>query len=156
MIDVLDMRECARLGIKLSVNPVLAYVYSDEMKAAWGPLAARTVPLATMASLGLRFAAGSDTHPTAPLAGASVAVLRTAWDGSTLGSHEALTPRQALTMFTRDAGDYVNQDEIGTLAVGSVADFTIWAANPLELPPTDWPTLTPNLVAISGESVWPA
>ena len=156
MIDVLDMRECVRLGIKLSVNPVLAYVYSDEMKAAWGPLAARTVPLATMASLGLRFAAGSDTHPTAPLAGASVAVLRTAWDGSTLGSHEALTPRQALTMFTRDAGDYVNQDEIGTLAVGSVADFTIWSANPLELPPTDWPTLTPDLVAISGEPVWPA
>jgi predicted amidohydrolase YtcJ len=154
LMDVPDMQACSRLGIKLSLNPALAYVYSDEMRAAWGPLAARAVPLATLASLGLRFAAGSDTHPCAPLAGAAIAVQRKAWDGSSLGSHEAITPRQALAMFARDAGDYINAPELGHLSVGATADFVLWPQNPLEADPSTWPDLSPDLVVLSGETAW--
>jgi predicted amidohydrolase YtcJ len=154
LMDVQDMRACSDLGIKLSLNPALAYVYSDEMRAAWGPLAARAVPLATLSAMGIRFAAGSDTHPCAPLAGAAIAVQRTAWDGSTLGHHEAIDPRTALTMFTRDAGHYINRPDVGTLEVGSVADFVIWPHSPLDLDPEAWPGLAPDLVAIAGATAW--
>lgn len=156
LMDVPDMIACSELGIKLSLNPALAYVYSDEMREAWGPLAARTVPLATLAHLGLRFAAGSDTHPCAPLDGAAIAVRRRAWDGSSLGKHEAITPRQALAMFTRDAGDYINNPEVGSLAVGSAADFVLWPRNPLDVDPASWPDLSPDLVAIAGQPAWTA
>lgn len=154
LMDVPDMKACAELGIKLSLNPPLAYVYSDELRAAWGPLAARAVPLATLSALGIPFAGGSDTHPCAPLAGAAMAVRRKAWDGSTLGSHEAIDARQALTMYTRDAGWYINRSDVGTLSAGAVADFVVWPQNPLETDPEQWADLSPDLVAISGTPAW--
>jgi predicted amidohydrolase YtcJ len=154
LMDARDMKACAELGISLSLNPALAYVYSDEMRASWGPLAARAVPLGTLAALEIPFAAGSDTHPCAPLAGAAIAVLRTAWDGSSLGSHEAIDGRQALTMFTRDAGRYINRPDVGTLSAGAVADFVVWPQNPLEVSPELWAKLSPDLVAIAGTTAW--
>lgn len=153
LIDALDVQDCARLGIKISVNPPLGYVYSDEMRAAWGPLAARAMPLATMASLGFRFAAGSDTHPCAPLHGALMAVTRTAWDGSTLGEHEVLQARQAVTMYTRDAGDYIGEPDLGHLAPGARADFVVWPQDPFSLDPAQWPDQEPLAVVIGGRTV---
>lgn len=154
LMDVTDMRACAELDIRLSLNPALAYVYSDEMRAAWGPLASRAVPLATLTALGIPFAAGSDTHPCAPLAGAAIAIQRKAWDGSTLGSHEAINARQALTMFTRGAGHYIDRQDIGTLSPGAVADFVVWPQNPMEILPEYWAELSPDFVAISGVTAW--
>jgi predicted amidohydrolase YtcJ len=153
LIDVLDVRECAALGIKISVNPPLGYVYSDEMRHAWGALAARAMPLATMSAVGFRFAAGSDTHPCAPMHGAQVAVTRRAWDGATLGDHEAIGHRQAFTMYTRDAGDYVGEPDLGHLGVGARADFVVWPADPLGLDPSAWPDQEPRAVVIGGRVV---
>ncbi|MGY2066732.1 amidohydrolase [Blastococcus sp. SYSU DS0619] len=153
LVDVLDLRECARLGIKISVNPPLGYVYSDEIRAAWGPLAGRTMPLATMTALGFRFAAGSDTHPCAPLHGALMAVTRRVWDGSSLGDHEALTPREAFPMYTRHAGDYVGEPDLGHLAPGARADLVVWPEDPLGLDPEEWPRQQPLAVVIGGRPV---
>ncbi len=152
--DVLDIRACEELGIRISVNPPLAYVYSDEMRDAWGPLAARTMPLASMAALGFRFAAGSDTHPAEPMIGAQIAVTRRAWDGSSIGAHEALDPRTALEMYTRDAGDYLGMPELGTLAVGSAADLVCWPSDPLSVDVSTWHELEPEWVAIDGRIVY--
>ncbi|GAA5064833.1 hypothetical protein HNP84_006651 [Thermocatellispora tengchongensis] len=154
LIDAPLIRECAELDIRISVQPALAYTYAREMRQAWGPLAGRNNPLATMAALGLRFAGGSDTHPCAPLAGASIAVTRRAWDGSSLGGHEALTPREALAMFTREAGHYTGSGALGTLVPGAPADLAIWARSPLDLAPQEWPGLRPDLVAVAGRAVW--
>lgn len=153
-LDVLDIQACARLGVRISVNPPLAYVYSDEMRDSWGPLAARTMPLASMAALGFRFAAGSDTHPAEPMIGAQIAVTRRAWDGSSIGDHEALDPRTALEMYTRDAGDYLGTADVGTLAVGSVADLVCWPADPLSIDVSTWHELAPEWVAIDGRIVY--
>ncbi|MGY1725138.1 amidohydrolase [Blastococcus sp. SYSU DS0533] len=153
LIDVLDLRECSRLGIKISVNPPLGYVYSDEIRAAWGPLAGRTMPLATMSALGFRFAAGSDTHPCAPMHGALMAVTRRVWDGSSLGDHEALAPREAFPMYTRHAGDYVGEPDLGHLAPGARADLAVWPQDPLDLAPEEWPRQEPLAVAVGGRPV---
>lgn len=150
-----DVADCVELGIRVSVQPALAYTYAREMREAWGPLADRAIPFATMAALGLRFAGGSDTHPCAPLTGAAIAVTRKAWDGSSLGGHEALTPRQALTLYTRDAGHYIGAEDIGVLRPGAAADFVVWGQNPLDCAAEAWPELLPDLVAVAGRPVWP-
>ncbi|WP_072806468.1 amidohydrolase [Rhodococcoides yunnanense] len=152
-LDVLDIQGCAELGIRISVNPPLAFVYSDEMRSAWGPLAARTMPLASMAALGFRFAAGSDTHPADPMIGAQIAVTRQAWDGSSIGAHEALDPRTAFEMYTRDAGDYLGLPDLGTLAIDSIADLVCWPTDPLSIAPASWSELSPEWVAIDGRIV---
>ena len=149
------MLACQELGIGVSVQPLLAYVFVEEMRDAWGPLAGRSNPLASMLSLGVDVAAGSDTLPCPPLLGASITVTRRAWDGSSLGDKEALDPAEAIGLFTRAGGVYIGAD-VGTIAPGAAADFVVWGENPLTKDPSDWPTLTPTLVAIGGRTAWSA
>ncbi|WP_168213984.1 amidohydrolase [Prauserella flavalba] len=154
LIGERDLDDCAELGIGLSVQPALAYTYAREMRAVWGALAGQAVPFGTMARRGARFAGGSDTHPCDPLTGAAIAVTRKAWDGSSLGEHEALTPHQALSLYTREAGHYIGLPDVGVLTPGAVADFAVWPENPLGRAPEDWPSLRPALVAVDGRPVW--
>ena len=155
LMDTSDMLACQELGIGVSVQPLLAYVFVEEMRDAWGPLAGRSNPLASMLSLGVDVAAGSDTLPCPPLLGASITVTRRAWDGSSLGDKEALDPAEAIGLFTRAGGVYIGAD-VGTIAPGAAADFVVWGENPLTKDPSDWPTLTPTLVAIGGRTAWSA
>ena len=82
----------------------------------------------------------------------SLAVTRRAWDGSSLGDHEVLPPRPAFTMYTRDAGDYVGEPDLGHLAPGARADFVVWPEDPLALPPSLWPDQEPVAVVIGGRT----
>ncbi|TKG72487.1 hypothetical protein FCN18_04330 [Prauserella endophytica] len=154
LITERDLDACAELGIGISVQPALAYTYVREMRAVWGPLAEQAVPFGTMARHGARFAGGSDTHPCDPLTGAAIAVTRKAWDGSSLGEHEALTPHQALSLYAREAGHHIGLRDVGVLAPGAVADFVVWPENPLGCAPEGWPSLRPALVAVGGRPVW--
>ncbi|MBB3664667.1 putative amidohydrolase YtcJ [Prauserella sediminis] len=154
LIDDAEVDDCSELGIGLSVQPPLAYTYAREMRAVWGELADRAVPFGAMARRGARFAGGSDTHPCDPLTGAAIAVTRRAWDGSDLGADEALTPWQALSLYTREAGHYIGRSDVGTLRPGAVADFAVWPENPLARDATEWPSLRPTLVAVDGRPVW--
>lgn len=152
-----DVDDCLRLGVGVSVNPPLAHVYAGEMRQAWGPLAGRAMPLHTMARLGLRFAAGSDTHPLSPLVGAGIAVSRRAWDGSDLGADEALDVRRAVEMYTRDAGEHLGVPGLGTLAPGAPADLVVWPDDPFRSAGGDaWNTLEPLAVLVDGRTVWEA
>ncbi|WP_432486730.1 amidohydrolase [Kineococcus sp. SYSU DK018] len=150
LIDSADVDECLRLGVGVSVNPPLGHVYSGEIREAWGPLGGRAMPLRTMARLGLRFAAGSDTHPISPLHGAAIAAQRRAWDGSDLGGHEALEPRRAVEMYTRDAGEHLGVPGLGTLAPGAPADLVVWPVDPLSTDVGRWPDLEPSAVLVDG------
>ncbi|MCP2254506.1 hypothetical protein LY13_003275 [Prauserella aidingensis] len=156
LIDDAEVDDCSELGIGLSVQPPLAYTYVREMRAVWGELADRAVPFAAMVRRGARFAGGSDTHPCDPLTGAAIAVTRRAWDGSDLGDDEALTPWQALSLYTREAGHYIGRPDVGTLSPGAVADFAVWPENPLACDAKEWPSLRPALVAVDGRPVWQA
>jgi predicted amidohydrolase YtcJ len=146
-----NLVDCARLGIALSVQPLLTYVFEHEMSAAWGDVAQRSNPYATMKACALLPAGGSDVLPCEPLRGAQVAVTRRAREGSIFGSDEALTPREAIELFTSSAGLYMRHFDRGRIAAGFVADVAVWNENPLHVDPEDWPTLRARLVAIGGE-----
>ncbi len=156
LMDEEDMADCVRLNIGLSVQPLLAYVFVNEMRKAWGPLSDQTNRLRSMWEHGVKFAAGSDTQPCPPLLGASIAVRRRASDGSSIGDREAIDPELALALYTRHAGEYVNDTSIGTLSVGSHADFVVWPHDLLSVDIEKWPALRASLVAIRGREVWSA
>jgi len=149
-----DMLACRQLGISISVQPILAHLHDREMVSAWGEVAERANPLATMLEIGPIVAGGSDELPCEPLLGAYVAVTRQSWEGKQRGRQEALTPAQALALFTRAGGEYVCRRDQGSIAPGQVADFVVWPDDPLELNSEKWLELEPQLVAVAGAAVW--
>ena len=149
-----NLIDCRRLGIALSVHPLLAYVFEEEMDAAWGALAQQSNPYGTMRRLGLFPAGGSDVLPCEPLRGAQLAVTRRSRNGAVFGPGEALSPREAIELFTSAAGPYMRRYDRGRLAPGFVADVVAWSENPLTADPEEWPTLRPVFVAMDGEIVY--
>jgi predicted amidohydrolase YtcJ len=149
-----SLRACARLGIALSVQPLLAYAFEKEMSEAWGPLAQRANPYATMRASGLFPAGGSDVLPCEPLRGAQLAVTRRSRNGTVFGPGEALSARAAIELFTSAAGPYMRRFDRGRIAPGFVADIVAWSDNPLATDPGDWLALTSEFVAIDGEIVY--
>jgi predicted amidohydrolase YtcJ len=151
-----NARDCKRLGISISVQPMLQYVFESELQDAWGPTADRANPFAMLLEEGVAIAGGSDVLPCEPLRGARLAVDRTSRHGTVLGSAEALDPEDALALFTRMAGPYVGRDDLGTLAPGSVADFVLWNANPFDTDVEQWPELQAQLAVTGGQVAWQA
>ena len=149
-----NLLDCARLGIALSVQPLLAYVFEQEMSQAWGDLAQRSNPYATMRASGLFPAGGSDVLPCEPLRGAQLAVTRRSRNGTLFGPGEALVPRAAIELFTSAAGPYMRRFDRGRIAPGFVADVVAWSDNPLSIDPGEWLALTTAFVAIDGEVVY--
>jgi hypothetical protein len=68
---------------------------------------------------------------------------------------QRLTPLQALRAYT-GTGAWTSFEEggKGTLEEGRQADFQVYEADPLGLPPGEWPALRPRLVALAGRPVW--
>ncbi|MCL4738463.1 MAG: amidohydrolase [Burkholderiaceae bacterium] len=83
-------------------------------------------PLATLHAAGVRVAGSSDVPagPLAPLRAMRAAVTRRGQDGSTVAPRQAITPAQALSLYTTGAAHAlrVEQDR-GRLSPGRLADF---------------------------------
>ena len=150
-----DLSRAAKLGIAISVQPVLAYGFAREMRSAWGQeLIDRCLPIASMLKAGVTVAGGSDILPCDPLRGAWAAVTRRQWDGQTFGCDQAVGKEEALRLWTRGAGEYLGDRRVGRLETGSFADYVIWPQNPLEMQVDEWLELQPIAVAVGGTIVW--
>lgn len=149
-----NLIDCARLGVALSVHPLLAYVFEGEMFAAWGEFAHLANPYATMRASGLFPAGGSDVLPCEPLRGAQLSVTRRSREGTIFGPAEALTAREAIELFTSSAGPYMRRFDRGRIAPGYVADVVVWSDNPMSVDPDAWLTLSAELVAVDGVVVY--
>ena len=79
------------------------------------------------------------------------------WAGlaAAVTDHEQrLTPFQALRSYTvGGAWTSFEEGRKGTLEEGRLADFQVYAEDPLTLPPDEWPALRPRLVALAGRPV---
>jgi len=151
-----NIRDCVRLGIAVSVQPLLAYVFEQEMSDAWSELADRSNPYRSMVEEGLFPAGGSDVLPCEPLRGAQMAVTRRSREGTIFGATEALPPRAALELFTSSAGPYMRRFDRGRIAPGFAADLVAWSKNPLSVDPGEWLNLEAQFVTVDGETVYEA
>ncbi|NNC72406.1 MAG: amidohydrolase family protein [Sphingomonadaceae bacterium] len=90
--------------------------------------------------------------PPLPLRAAGVHLTRATREGGVLTPSEAMSPHEALEAITIDAAYALGlEDELGSIAVGKRADFTILEANPLETPGEDWDDIGIWGVVLGGE-----
>ena len=114
-------------------------------------------PIASLSAAGVRVAFGSDcpVAPPDPFAGIYAAVTRRARRGQTLSPREAVSPMEALEMYTR-AGAYAASDEHdkGAIASGQLADLVLLSDNPLTGEPERLVEIQVERTFIGGETVW--
>jgi predicted amidohydrolase YtcJ len=107
--------------------------------------------------VGLIVAASSDAPviPVNPLAGIFGAVTRQAASGQFLLPGEAVTPEQALAMYTVNAAYASFEENIkGSITPGKLADMVILSDNPLTVPPERIKDIKVEMTIIGGEIAW--
>jgi predicted amidohydrolase YtcJ len=106
---------------------------------------------------GLIVAASSDSPvvPDDPLVGIYAAVTRRAESRQELLSQEAISPEQALAMYTTNAAYASFEEDIkGSIAPGKLADMVILSADPLKAPPEQLKDIRVEMTIIDGRVVW--
>jgi len=106
---------------------------------------------------GLKPAASSDcpVAPCNPLVGVYAAVTRWAESGQALSPQEAISPEEALRMYTL-AGAYASFEERlkGSIEVGKMADLVVLSADPTAVSPEELKGIRVEKTIIGGEVVW--
>jgi predicted amidohydrolase YtcJ len=135
--DQLD--EIKRLDLTPSFFSAHAYYWGERHRSIFlGPERAdRMNPAKSALDKGIRFTIHVDTPitPMRPLLLAWSAVNRLSTAGNVIGESERISPIQALRAVTIDAAWQIFQEEkIGSIESGKMADLVILAENPLENP----------------------
>lgn len=128
------------VGAMVSANPYYHTILSDQYAKNWlgKERASNMVRLGSLAQENVTFALHSDCPmaPLSPLTLASSAVNRVTVNGNVTGKDQRLTVDQALRAITIDAARVIGKDsEIGSIAPGKRADFTVIESNPYTVDP---------------------
>ncbi|MDP2729343.1 MAG: amidohydrolase [Dehalococcoidales bacterium] len=108
---------------------------------------------------GLVVAGSSDSPvvPDSPLMGIYAAVTRQAESGQFLLPEEAISPAQALAMYTINAAYASFEENIkGSITQGKLADLVLLSDDPTETPPERIKDIRVEMTIIGGEIVWEA
>jgi len=152
------LKRAAGMNIPLAVQPVFFSELGDGFVEAFGPeLAHQLYPFKSMLNAGINIGGSSDC-PVAtldPRLGLRDAILRQTPSGINLGPQEALTPDDALRIYTRGSA-YLSFDENnnGTIELGKRADFTVMGDDPRHVSPEDIPHIPFTMTVVGGEIVW--
>jgi predicted amidohydrolase YtcJ len=139
----------ARAGMVAVMQPLFASFGRERLANEIGPGSGPHVAAhRDLLGAGVKVAFSSDLPVVPdpnPWAGLAAAVT---------DSEQRLTPLQALRAYTL-GGAWTSFEEVrkGTLEEGRFADFQIYAEDPLEVRPGEWPALRPRLVALAGRPV---
>ncbi len=128
--------------------------YLQDVSAAQLPWLYRT---RSFLESGLRPAGSSDcpVAPCNPLIGIYAAVTRRAESGQVLSPEEAVSPDQALGLYTL-SGAYSSFEERvkGSIEVGKLADLVVLSADPTSVAPDEIKEIQVEKTIIGGEVVW--
>jgi predicted amidohydrolase YtcJ len=106
---------------------------------------------------GLIVAAASDApvSPVSPLSGIYGAVTRKAESGQVLLPEEAVTPEQALALYTVNAAFASFEEDIkGTITPGKLADMVVLSGNPLTALPEQLKDIKVEMTIVGGRVAW--
>lgn len=156
----LDRDQMARLAA-LDVIGVVQPMYIAQMGGEWEAMPAaprlRSVPLRDLLDAGVALAGSSDAPiaPYSPLAGMRAAITRRTAGGLTHQREQAITPLEALHLWTTGGALAANlPGEIGVLRAGARADCVVLSANPLETPPDQYDTIRVERTVLGGRTVY--
>lgn len=142
-------------GAMVSAASHYVYYMSGRYAGPLGPARARWItPLGSLSAAGAAVALHSDAPlaPPQPLRAAGAHITRVTLEGNTYEFTNALTPYDALEAVTLDAARVLGlEDELGSIAPGKRADFTILYENPLDVKGSDWPQIGIWGVVLNGE-----
>jgi predicted amidohydrolase YtcJ len=132
-------KRVAELGAVVSANPFYLYALGDKYaEIGLGPeRASHMVRLGSLVRHGVPVSLHSDftMAPAEPLRLAWVAANRKTADGTLMAPDERLSREQALRAITIDAAHLIRmEDEIGSIAPGKRADFTVLEEDPTQVP----------------------
>lgn len=132
--------QMAELGMEASVNPYYLWALADKYSEyGLGPERAENLvalKLLVNRNIPLSFHSDFSMAPVEPLTLAWTAVNRETSMGSRFSQDQRISVYEALKAITIDAARTLNlEQEIGSIEVGKVANFTLLAEDPLEVDP---------------------
>jgi hypothetical protein len=107
--------------------------------------------LTTPIKKGIFMAFGSDNLPIGPMVGLYAAVTRKGESGKVYGPGEAVSIKEAITMYTR-SGTFLTREEKlkGTLEAGKLADMIVLPEDPLSISPDKLLALKVDMTIVGG------
>ncbi len=144
------LETCARLGIRLSVQP--GFLHWDlepleYLESILGKRAYEVLPLRTMVDMGIVLSGGSDAPCTVP---DPIEAIWAACNHYVPG--QSLSIQEALDMYTINAarGSFDEKDR-GSLEIGKLADMIVLNRDPLSLKSADLRTLKVEELLLAGK-----
>jgi len=134
ILDEAALRDTARLGLVLSVQPMFIHSEKGWLHRRLGPQRARrTYPFRSILEAGIPLAGASDAPVESPdvLHALQCCVTREGFQTA-----ERISAAQAVRMYTMDAAFAQFQERVkGSLAPGKRADMVVLSDNPARVPP---------------------
>jgi predicted amidohydrolase YtcJ len=126
--------------------------YVDALE---GTRLAKNNALATPIKHGIFMAFGSDNLPIGPLVGLYAAVTRKGESGKVYGAEEAVSRKDAITMYTRSGAFLTREESIkGSLEPGKVADMVVFPEDLLTISPEKMLTLKVDMTIVGGKVLY--
>ncbi len=150
------MQIMARQHILIAQQPNFTYNlegrYSDALE---GTRLTKNNALQTPIKHGIFMAFGSDNLPIGPLVGLYAAVTRKGESGKVYGPEEAVSMKDALTMYTR-AGAFITREEHikGSLEPGKVADMVVLPEDLLTVSPDKVLAMKVDMTIVGGRVLY--
>lgn len=155
-----QIRRARALGVVASPQPQFFWTYGDRIVETLGEERARgAFPFRSLLDAGIPVIGSSDygMTPTSPLTGVQAAVTRRTEEGTLISPEEAITPYEALLLYTLTAA-YADFDESwrGRLQPGYAADLTFLAADPLTIDTDAIATIATTMTVVDGQVAFAA
>lgn len=150
-----EARRAGALGAAVSAASHYVFYLGEAYQPALGEERGRWItPLASLSAAGVKVSLHSDAPlaPPLPLRAADAHLTRATREGGVLTPEERLSPQEALEAITIDAAYALGlENEIGSIAPGKRADFTILDASPLATARGSWGDIPVWGVVLGGE-----
>ena len=154
--DPAQRERVVRGGFGLTVQHALLWNMGSEMLQAWGPERTRQVnPLDEWLALGASLAAGTDiARPFSPMINVWGMATRGTKAAGVQGPEHAIGVAAALELYTMGTARLNHdQDRLGSITPGKLADIVAYSADPLTADLDDLPGLTPAFTIVGGRAV---
>jgi predicted amidohydrolase YtcJ len=160
MLTAEHARVIGQLGVIPSIQA--KYVFSDDNENLihqYGPEALHTMtPVKTLIDAGIKVAGGADTGEEPfghPLWNMEKMVTRTDEQGRMWGGREAISRKVSLLTYTRWAARYSHDEErLGSIEPGKIADFVVLGDNYLTVPEAVLSDLPIRMTVVGGRIVY--
>jgi predicted amidohydrolase YtcJ len=154
--DPAQRERAVRGGFGVTVQHPLLWNMGSEMLQAWGPERTRQVnPLDEWLALGASLAAGTDiARPFNPMINVWGMATRGTKAAGIQGPEHAIGVASALELYTMGTARLNrDQDRLGSITPGKLADLVAYPADPLTADLDDLPGLTPAFTIVGGRAV---